>query len=188
MKKTRKKSKTKKYGSGILLFLIVIIFIALAVTLGYMLLSEYNRKKQPIYEYVSMSEEAAARAYVWLNQIEDMPLSYAEIKEMMRDIQLTLVLTPTGEKGKYTRELAEDSFVFCQKQAGIGLEKAYREVARYRLLAAGYEGEISDDMLDDMMREAYGVSVSEYLSFCDVQLMSTLEELTEMYSGEVTNE
>ncbi len=189
MSRNRKKAKkrgAKRYGRGILLFCIMISVI-LAVILGCMLFMK-SKNSEPDYEYVSMSEEAAARAYIWLNQIEDMPLSYTQIKEMMGDIRLKLVLTPTGEKGKYMRTLADGTFADCQEKAENGLEKAYREVAGYRFLAAGYEGEISGDMLDDMMREEYGVSVAEYLSFCDVQLMPTLEELTEMYSGEVTDE
>ncbi len=177
--------KAKKFRNGILLF-IILLSVAFAIILGAMLIWDFiNSKKEPIYEYASMSEEASARAYVWLNQIEDMPLSYTEIKEMMGDIQLELVLTPAEEKGKYMRALSDNTFAVCRKKANDGLEKAYREVARYRLLSAGYEGEISDDMLDTMMREAYGISVAEYLSYCNVQLMPTLEELTEMYSGEV---
>ncbi len=180
--------RKKKRGNGILLFFMIISVSLIVVLVCMLLLKLRDSRKEPVYVSVSMSEEAAARAYVWLNQIEDMPLSYTEIKEMMGDIRLELVLTPAGEKGKYTQALAEDTFADCQEKAQNGLEKAYREVARYRFLAAGKEEEISDDMLDDMMQEAYGVSVSEYLSFCDVQLMPTLEELTEMYSGEVTNE
>ncbi len=181
-------SKTRKFRNSILLFIIMISLLAAAALVCMLLWELRNSRKEPVYEYVSMSEEAAARAYVWLSQIEDMPLSYTEIREMMGDIQLQLVLTPTGEKGKYMRTLADDTFADCREKAQNGLEKAYREVARYRLLEAGYEGEIADDMLDDMMREAYGVSVSEYLSFCEVQLMPALEELAGMYSGEVTNE
>jgi len=177
--------KAKKLRSGILLF-IMMISLALAIILAAVLIWDYiNSQKEPIYKYASMSEEASARAYIWLNQIEDMPLSYTEIKEMMGDIQLELVLTPTEEKGKYMQALSDNTFAVCQKKAKDGLEKAYREVARHRLLAAGYEGEISDDMLDSLMREAYGISVAEYLSYCNVQLMPALEELTGMYSGEV---
>jgi len=180
--------KTKKYKKSILLFLIITA-VTFAIIAGLMLLLVVkNSRNKPVYEYVSMSEEAAARAYVWLSQIEDMPLSYTEIKEMMGDIQLQLVLTPAGEKGTYMRTLADNTFEECQEQTQTGLEKAYREVIRYRLLTAGYEGEISDDMLDEIMQEAYGVSVSQYLSFCEVQLMPALEELTELYSGEVTDE
>ncbi len=180
--------KAQKRRSSILP-VFIIISAALVVILGLILfLKSMKSKTESVYRYVSMSEEAAARAYIWLNQIEDMPLSYTEIKEMMGNIRLTVVLTPAGEKGRYIQTLAEDTFADCEKRAQDGLEKAYREAVRYRLLDAGYEGVITDDMLDDMMREAYGVSVSEYLSFCEVQLLPALEELTEMYSGEVADE
>lgn len=192
MKKKRKKKRARqqtgvvKYGRILLLFCIM-VFVSFAVILGAMAFLK-AKEPEPVYEYVSMSEEAAARAYIWLSQIEDMPLSYTEIKEMMGDIQLTLVLTPTEEKGKYMRTLAEGTAADCEKKAADGLERAYREVVRYRFLADGYEGECSDDMLDDKMREAYGVSVSEYLSCCEVQLLPALEELTGLYAGEVTDE
>ncbi len=182
MKETKKKRRRKKRGNSILLFCIMTV-ITVVVILGLLIFLKIKYSK-PFYEYVSMSEEAAARAYIWLNQMEDMPLSYEEIKEMMGDIRLELILTPTGEKGRYMRALADGTFEDCQEKAQAGLEKAYREVAGYRFFAAGYEG----DILDDMMQEVYGVSVSEYLSYCKVQLIPTLVELTEMYSGEVTNE
>ncbi len=187
MRRTNRAGRTKRYENILLLF--VVIAVTFALFFGFLLLLEVRETpNEPVYESVSMSEEAAARAYVWLSQIEDMPFSYTEIRKMMGDIQLQLVLTPAGEKGKYVRTLADGTFADCQEKARAGLEKAYRGVVRYRILASGYEGELLDDRLDDLMREAYGVSVSEYLSYCNVQLTPTLEELTEMYSGEVADE
>lgn len=165
------------------------LFVGLIAVMAILLiLKALSVKSEPVYRSVSMSEEASARAYIWLNEIDDMPLSYTDIKGMMGDIQLKLVLTPTGEKGKYMQTLAEGTFGDCEGRARAGLEKAYREVLKHRFLAAGYEGEMSETLADDMMREAYGISISEYLESCEVQLLPTLEELTGMYSGEAAYE
>lgn len=163
-------------------------FIIIAALVALLFWELREDKKEPVYKYASVSEEAAARAYVWLNQIEDMHLSYGDVRKMMGDIRLELILTPGREDGMYMQTLAEGTLADCESRAQNGLERAYREVVRHRLADAGYEGEISDAMLDDLMREAYGVSVSEYLASCQVQLLPTTEELTEMYIGEVANE
>lgn len=182
MRRSRRKSRIG------LIVVMAAAFVIIAALVVLLFLELREDKKEPIHKYASVTEEAAARAYVWLNQIEDMHLSYGDVRKMMGDIRLELILTPGKEDGKYMQALAEGTLTDCQSRAQNGLEKAYREVVRHRLADAGYEGEISDTVLDDLMREAYGVSVSEYLASCHVQLLPTPEELTEMYVGEVENE
>lgn len=185
----RKLRKKAKHANTILVLSVLLMSITLSAVLVCMLAWKVrSSQKEPLYEYVSMSEEAAARAYIWLNQIEDMPLTYTEIKQMMGDIHLTLVLNPTEEKGKYARTLADGTVSDCQNRAWNGLEEAYREVVRYRLMADGQKESISDEEMDELMREAYGVSVAEYLASCEVQLLPAIEELTEAYLREAVYE
>lgn len=186
--RSNKVSQYSKRSKAWLAVILAISFLFAAI-LGFMIfLSSRASKKEPIYQYASMSEEAAARAYIWLNQMEDMALSYEEIKERMGEISLKIVLTPGEEKNTYVQSLDGDTYTECMKQAQNGLAASFRDAVRQRFSDAGYEGEISDEMLDEMMQEEYGVSVSEYLALCEVQLLPDLEELTETYSGEVTYE
>lgn len=148
-----------------------------------------NKKAQePVTKYVSVSEEASAKAYVWLAQIEDMSLEYEDVQGIMGEMKLEVVLTPTEQKGIYTQAPVEASYKECVNKAKAGLERAYLEVLKSRLLAAGFEGNCEKADMDKMMQEAYGVSVSEYLEQCDVSLLPEFTTIQEKYSGEVSNE
>lgn len=188
-RRKRKRKRGQKSTNVIAVLLVLLLSLTLsAILVAVLAWKVQESKREPLYETVSMSEEAAAHAYLWLSQIEDMPLSYAEIKQLMGEIHLTLVLTPTEEKGRYTRTLAQGSVADCQNRAQAGLKEAYREVVRYRCQAAGYEEELTDAMLEALMQETYGISVSEYLASCKVQLLPTQEELEKTYQGEVAYE
>lgn len=164
------------------------IVIVMSVAIVLFLYGQYKASKEPVYKYVSMSDEAAARAFVWLNEIEDNELTFEQVKECMGDFNLELVLVPTEEKGVYTRSLAEGAYDYVYSQSKVGFEKAYKIVVKNRLQAAGFEGECTDETVEELMQKTYGVSVEEYLEGCDVKLIPTREELEEEYSGEVTNE
>lgn len=167
--------------------LIGLVFI-MAATIGLFIFKEYNDSKQIKYSYVSMTDEASARAYVWLNEIDDMPLSFDDVKECMGDFNLEIVLTPTEERGTYVQSLADGSYEYVENQAKTGFEKAYRLVVISRLKDSGVEGECTDETVDELMSKTFGVTVAEYLDSCEVELIPSKEKLESMYSGEVTNE
>lgn len=167
---------------------LVIVIVVLAVIMGVFAIKQYQESKKPVYEYVSMTEEASARAFVWLSKIEDTDLSYDDVKACMGEFNLELVKTPTEEKGKYDRQLADGAYEYLQSQATVGLEKAYRLAVTRRIQNFGYEGTIDDALVEKLMKETFGLSVSEYLKQCDITLLPTKEELTEKYAGEVSDE
>lgn len=164
------------------------IVLILSAVVGLFVFNEYRALKEPKFEYVSLSEEAAARAYVWLSKIEDNEVDFDEVKGCMGDFNLELVMMPTEEKGIYHRNLADGSYEYAASQAKIGMEKAYKMVVRNRLLAAGFEGECTDEEIENLMQKTFGVSVEEYLDSREIELLPTEEELIEKYAGEVSNE
>lgn len=167
--------------------LLGIVFIMSAV-IGLFVFNEYRISKEPKFEYVSLDEEAAARAYVWISDIEDNGVSFDEVKECMGEFNLELVLMPTEEKGVYQRSLADGSYEYALSQATVGMEKVYKKVVRNRLLDAGFEGQCTDEEIDELMQRTFGVSVEEYLKGEEIELLPTLDELNEKYAGEVSNE
>ena len=46
-----------------------------------------------------MTEEITAKAYVWLEQIQDMKLSYPEVRDVVGDVEIQIqrVKKPDGE-------------------------------------------------------------------------------------------
>lgn len=164
------------------------IVLILSAVVGLFVFNEYRASKEPKFEYVSLSDEAAARAYVWLSKIEDNGIDFDEVKVCMGDFNLELVLMPTEEKGVYQRSLSAGSYDYALSQAKAGMEKAYRIVVRNRLLEAGFEGECTDEEIEALMKKTFGVSIEEYLSGENIVLLPTEEELTKKYAGEVSNE
>ena len=163
-----------------------ILVIALMAIVGMLLVSRAKAAKEPKHKYVSMTEEAAARAYVWLSEIDDFDISYDEIKAMMGDFNMEIIETPTKEKGVYALSMADGSYEYCVSQAKVGLEKAYKQAVVNRIMAAGgIEGEVTDATVEELMMEAYGVSVSEYLEGQNIDYFPSLDEMNEKFSGEV---
>lgn len=172
--------------------ILTIAVIALCLIIGMLFYKQYKESKEIKYEYVSMTEEAAARAYVWLNDIENNELSYDEIKDCMGQFNLELVLTPSKTKGEYDRAIAENAYEYCVSQAEEGLEKAYKKAVINRLIAADYELDHNsiptDETVESLMKDTFGISVSEYLKKMNVKLLPSNDELNSMFTGVVKDE
>lgn len=144
-----------------------------------------NRGKGPEKEQtVSVTEEVTARAYVWLQQIEDMELSYPEVRETIGDVEIQLVKNPGDSAG----ELVLSSYEEAKQKAMQGMEQLFCKVLTDRLKKSGYEGSCEPADLDRMMQDAYGVTVSEYIIQCEIPLLPTTEELQKRLEQEVAHE
>ena len=181
----RRRRRRRRRLSALVPVLFILV-LALMAIVGMLIFTRAKEAKEPKYTYVSMTEEAAARAYVWLSEIDDCNITYDDLKAIMGDFNMEIVETPTGEKGIYTKALADGSYEYCLSQAKTGLERAYRQVVINRLMVAGgIEGEVTDATVEELMMEEYGVSVSEYLEGQNIDIFPSLDELNQKYSGEV---
>ena len=169
--------KRKNRRKSIFIVILILIIAILIGCFGIFAIKEYKASKEPSFEYVSMTEEASARALVWLSQIDDIDLSYDDVENCMGSFNLEVVKTPTEEKGVYTISLADNSYEYCQSQAQTGFEKAYKSAVKSRIIASGYEGNVSDETIEDLMMQTFGMSVSEYLKQCNVKLLPAKDEL-----------
>ena len=161
------------------------IVIALLVFIGLMILKQYKDSKEPVFEYVSMTEEVSARALVWLNEIDDINLSFDDVKECMGNLNIEIKYSPTETKGIYTQEIVPGCYEQCESGAKAGLEKAYKLAVMNRLQLAGYSEPCTDETVENLMKSTFGLSVSEYISQCDISILPTEDELKAKYSGEV---
>lgn len=183
-----RRRKKKKRRGGAVTAVLFILCITLLIIIGMLVAIRLKESKTPIYEYVSMTDEAAAKAYVWLSQIENTDITYDEVKSCMGEFNLELIKTPTKKRGVYFREIADGAYEYCESQARVGFEKAYRLAVMKRLRNSGYEGDINEGLVDELMMEAYEVSVSDYLKGREVAVFPSLQEISSRYEGEVSNE
>ena len=160
---------------------IVLLVIILAIVLINVL-----KPKSELIQY-SMAEEASANALIWLNQITDNELDFATVAECMGDMSITVERIP-GKKGAYTQTLLEDTYEPCIAQANEGFKKAYIKAIENKILEHNPDAKIEEDTVDNLMNEVYGVSLDEYLSSVDCEIIPSLEDIKDRYNQEVTNE
>lgn len=186
IKRLKRKNRKKSIWISILLIVVFVLLVVIAVGAW----KNYSKKyKEPVHIYASMTEEATARAYVWLSKIEDTDISYEDVKACMGDFNIEIVKTPSKVKGEYTYSLADGAYEYCMNQATVGLEKAYKKAVCGRISHVGYEGELSDELVESLMQDTFGMSVAEYLKQCEITLLPKAEEIDiEKICGINTNE
>ena len=187
MGNVRRSRRRNRRKNVIIIFLLMIVFILIG-SIAVILLKQYRDSKKPSIQYVSMTEEASAKAFIWLNKIEDTGLTYEDVKNCMGDFNLEVIKTPTSEKGVYELSIADGAYEYCSNQAKIGIEKAYKLALCKRIAATGYSETISDELVERLMNETFGMSVSEYIDKCGITLLPSKQELEQKYSGEVRDE
>lgn len=174
IRKLRRKNRNQSIWICILVFEIVILLLSFGIAYA-----KYYKKNyvEPSYGYISMTEEASARAYVWLNKIDDIDLSYETVKECMGEINLEYVKCPAEVKGEYTYELSEKTYEQCLNSANEGLIRAYYEAIKNRIKISGYEGEINNELVDRLMNETFSLSVPEYINKHEIKLLPDKNEI-----------
>ncbi len=157
-----------KNNGKIIALSISCVILAIITILLVVVMIINNRK--PIYEERSMSSEISAKVYVWLAQIENTQLTYDEVKECIGECSVVVIKTKKG-RDEFEYKLEEGTYDECARMAFEGLERAYKLAVTKRLQASGYEGEITDTLVDELMKDSYGVSVREYLEEQNVALL-----------------
>lgn len=165
-----------KIVAGVVLLAVILIVVLINVL----------KPKSEFIQY-SMSEEASANTLIWLNHITDNELDFATVLECMGDMSVTVERIP-GKKGAYTQILVEDTYDACLAQATEGFKKAYIKAIENRILEQNPDAELEEDTVDNLMSDVYGVSVDEYLSSVECEIIPDIDAVKERYNMEVTNE
>lgn len=174
------KKQKRKLIQRILIAAIIVLLAVIAVLLFFWM----KDRKRVLHTQVDLSERAAANAYIFLSQIEENGITYANVKEAMAEVKIDCTETPTKERGVYERKFDEGS---VEKALQLAEEKfllLYEGVLTYRLQAEGYTGNVDSDSLNRLMVDCYGISMKEYLK-SQVTLLPTAEQLRQQYEGEV---
>lgn len=184
MKKSSKKTKKLK---RIIAVLGTLLFLWSGFLITFFVIS-YQKSHRVLSETIDMADEVVAKAYVWLSEIEGNSLTYEETKEIFGEISLECTLTPKKRKNLYDRTLVEGSYESCASLATVGFEKAYKTVVQNRLILEGFEGEVTETLVEELMMSSYQISVSDYLKNYGPILMPSKEEVVTKYEGEVLHE
>lgn len=156
--------------------------------IGIMTLAMYKDSKRVQYRTVSLSDGVAARYYEFISEIDGNGITYDDCLAAAGEINLELVLSSTKNKGKLNQEIIEESYKNAKENSKTGLYKIYKQVIKNKIQQEGYEGDVTDEMIEKLMQESFNMSVEEYINNQNIKLIDEYEALKEKYNVEVAYE
>lgn len=138
---------------------------------------------------LNMTEQAAAKAFSWLQDIEGVSVTLEELGGYMQDltVQVNLTFEQTARsEGTFRCNVLPESYVACNQAAYEAFAAAFRKLTAERLRMAGYGGDTDEEAVEALVLETFGMSTVSYLMSCGPALLPSLEELQSQYDGNGT--
>ena len=140
---------------------------------------------------LDLTEQAAVTAYIWLQDIDAVPVSLKDVETCMQKltIQVSLNLEATTEfEGAFLCSIQPESYNVCEQAAYEAFAEIFRGLLAERLRMAGYTGGTDKEDIEDLVIETFGMSTVSYLMACGPALLPSLEDLQAQYDGSGTYE
>lgn len=173
-----------------ILFLFLVTSTALLTYLHFFASGEKDLSGEWITK-LDMTEYAAVTALGWLQDIEAVSVSLAEMETYMQglDVEVNLTLEQTARSaGNFHCYVQTESYNACSQAAYEAFAAAFQELLAERLRMAGYTGGTDRENLEALVMESFGMSTVSYLMSCGPELLPPLEELQAQYDGSGTYE
>ncbi len=173
-----------------LLFITLSVTTVLLIYLHFFASEERNLSGEWIAG-LDMTEQASARALVWLEDIEAVSISLEELESYMRNltIQVNMTLEQTApSEGTFQCHILPESYEECSQAAYEALARAFHALLTERLYMAGYGDGMEGEKVEALVTETFGMSTVSYLRTCGPALLPSLEELQAQYEGSGTYE
>lgn len=135
---------------------------------------------------LDMTEQAAVKAFIWLQDIEAVSVSLEDMESRMRQltIQVNLNLEATSDfEGAFRCVVLPESYEMSRQAAYEAFAAVFRELLTERLRLAGYTGGTDREDIEALVTETFGMSTVSYLMACGPALLPSLEELQSKYDG-----
>lgn len=140
---------------------------------------------------LNMTEQAAAKAFSWLQDIEGVSVTLEELGGYMQDltVQVNLTFEQTARsEGTFRCNVLPESYDACNQAAYGALAAAFREILSERLRMAGYTDSMEEEDIEALVTETFGMSTISYLMTFGPALLPSLEDLQTQYEGSGTYE
>ena len=138
---------------------------------------------------LNMTEQAAAKAFSWLQDIEGVSVTLEELGGYMQDltVQVNMTFEQTARsEGTFHCNVLPESYDACNQAAYEAFAAAFRKLTAERLRMAGYGGDTDEEAVEALVLETFGMSTVSYLMSCGPALLPSLEELQSQYDGNGT--
>ncbi|MCM1252700.1 MAG: hypothetical protein NC321_07745 [Clostridium sp.] len=135
---------------------------------------------------LNMTEQAAAAAFSWLQDIEGVSVSLEDMESDMQD--LTIIVNVTFEQtqrsqGTFQCSVLPESYADCRQAAYEAFAAAFRNLLVKRLQMAGYTGSMDEEAIEALVNETFGMPTASYLMDYGPALLPSLEDLQAGYDG-----
>lgn len=140
---------------------------------------------------LDMTQQAAAAALSWLQDIEAVSISPEEMDAYMQGltIQVKLTFEETDRfAGTFYGNVVPESYAACRQAAYEAFAMAFQDILAERLRMAGYAGSTDREAVEVLVTETFGMSTVSYLMSYGPALLPSLEELQAQYGGSGTYE
>lgn len=177
--------KTIKNVIFALLLLTVSVFAVLLLYMHFFAPGDENLSGEWTAD-VDMAEQATAMAFSWLQDIEGVSISMADMELYMQDltIQVNLTMQQTADSGGiFECEVSPESYDACRRAAYEGLAAAFQDILAQRLQMAGYAGGTDTESIEALVNETFGMPMVSYLLSYGPKLLPSLEDLQAEYDG-----
>jgi len=184
--------KTVKTIVLTLLFLSLSASTALLAYLHFFASDEGNLSGEWTAE-LDMTEQAAVTALGWLQDIEAVSITLEETESYMQGLTISVNLSfeQTGRslgttQGTFSCHILPENYEACREAAYEAFAMAFRDLLSERLRMAGYTGDLSEEAVESLIAETFGMPTVSYLSTCVPDLLPPLEELQTRCDGSGT--
>ena len=140
---------------------------------------------------LDLTEQAAVTAFIWLQDIEAVYVSFQDVESGMQKltVQINLELeATTGIEGTFRCSILPESYDMCEQAAYEAFAESFRELLAERLRMAGYTGGTDKEDIEVLVTETFGMSTVSYLMTYGPALLPSLEDLQAQYDGSGTYE
>ena len=140
---------------------------------------------------LDLTEQAAVTAFVWLQDIEAVSVSFKDVESCMQKLIIQVGLNleaATDYEGAFRCSILPESYDVCEQAAYEAFAEVFRELLTERLLMAGYTGGTDKEDLEVLVTETFGMPTVSYLMTFGPALLPSLEDLPAQYDGSGTYE
>lgn len=183
----------RKIIKNVVFTLLLLTLIASTALLAYLHFFELEEKELSgeWTANLDVTQQAAAAAFSWLQDIEAVSISLEDMESYMQDltIQVDLILEQTNHsEGTFYCYVLPESYEACNQAAYEAFAVAFWDLLAQRLSMAGYTGSTDKEAMEDIVTETFGMSTVSYLMSYGPVLLPSLEDLQAGYDGSGTYE
>lgn len=178
-----RRRKRKKVNS-ILVSMVILLSICVLSLIIYLFIADGNKKSPNItgiYDgTVDITEDVAAESALYLSTVQGVEITSKDVLEYMDDVEIGVMLDAKSTgfgKGNYSITIDEDSYNDCKTKVYEAISMAMSDLIKVRLEKVGFDPEKEATTVEELTKNALGMSLPEYLEECEVDILPTLESL-----------